>query len=222
MTALHSDSIGALAAALAKAQTELKPAIMNSTNAFLHNRYADLGAVIQAAQAVLPKNGLAVSQLVGNTGDRLAVTTILMHTSGEWIQDTASLELGDEKGKSAAQVAGSIITYLRRYGLAAIVGIYADEDQDGAGSNGNGNGHQVQTTQPTQVTTKADPPAPAQTWTKDKAILAKLNAWIGDHGLTGNEALKGLGVPRLTAFTRTYEEALAAISAYIAAKVQAA
>jgi hypothetical protein len=37
----------------------------------------------------------------------------------------------DEKGKSAAQVAGSIITYLRRYALAAALGIYADEDTDG-------------------------------------------------------------------------------------------
>jgi hypothetical protein len=39
--------------------------------------------------------------------------------------------VADEKGKSAALVAGSGITYLRRYAWAAILGLYADEDIDG-------------------------------------------------------------------------------------------
>jgi hypothetical protein len=55
----------------------------------------------------------------------------LIHTSGQWIEDTISLPLGDEKGKSLAQVAGSIITYLRRYSYGAIVGLATDEDTDG-------------------------------------------------------------------------------------------
>jgi hypothetical protein len=54
-----------------------------------------------------------------------------MHTSGEWISSSISMPIGDEKGKSNAQVAGSIVTYLRRYSLASILGIYSDEDGDG-------------------------------------------------------------------------------------------
>ena len=54
-----------------------------------------------------------------------------MHNSGEWLESTCWLELGDERGKSNAQVAGSIVTYLRRYSLASILGMYADEDGDG-------------------------------------------------------------------------------------------
>lgn len=55
-----SESIKELAAALSKAQAQLKPAAMNATNPFLKNRYADLGAVIEAARPVLEANGLAV------------------------------------------------------------------------------------------------------------------------------------------------------------------
>jgi len=126
-----SESIKSLAVALAKAQGEFKAVPMNSTNPFLKNRYADLGAVIEAAKPVMAANGLAVSQLVGGDGATIAVTTMLMHVSGEWIESTVAITTETEKGKSTAQVAGSIITYLRRYGLAAILGLYADEDADG-------------------------------------------------------------------------------------------
>lgn len=126
-----SESIKSLAAALVKAQGEFRGVPMNSTNPFLKNKYADLGAVIESAKPVMAANGLAVSQLVGGDGATISVTTMLMHTSGEWIESTVSILVGEEKGKSTAQVAGSIITYLRRYGLAAILGLYADEDADG-------------------------------------------------------------------------------------------
>jgi len=61
----------------------------------------------------------------------VGVETILAHESGEWIGSTIFLPLGEEKGKSQAQLAGSVITYLRRYSLAGILGMYADEDGDG-------------------------------------------------------------------------------------------
>ena len=72
-----------------------------------------------------------MSQLVESQDKKIGVTTILMHNSGEWLESTCWLELGDERGKSNAQVAGSIVTYLRRYSLASILGMYADEDGDG-------------------------------------------------------------------------------------------
>jgi hypothetical protein len=126
-----SETIKELAAALSAAQAEIKPAAMNATNPFLKNRYADLGAVIEASRPVLANHGLAVSQLTTGDANTIGVTTVLMHKSGEWLSSTVSLALGDEKGKSQAQVAGSIISYLRRYSLASILGIYADEDTDG-------------------------------------------------------------------------------------------
>lgn len=127
----RSDTLGALAAALSAAQAELRPAAMNATNPFLKSKYADLGSVIDAARPVLAKNGLSYSQLPIGDGQTIGVETILMHSSGEWVASQISLAAMEERGKSAAQVAGSIITYLRRYALAAALGIYADEDTDG-------------------------------------------------------------------------------------------
>lgn len=141
----HSDSIANLAAALSKAQGEMPAAQMNATNPFLKNKYADLGSVIETAKPVLAKYGLSVVQLPIGDGGKIGVETIVMHESGEWVSNELTLEVADEKGKSAAQVAGSIISYLRRYSLSAALGIYADEDTDGNAKQ-----------QP-----KAAPPAPA-------------------------------------------------------------
>jgi hypothetical protein len=126
-----SETIAKLAEALSRAQAEMPAAKFNSVNPFLKNKYADLGSIIDTAKPVLGKFGLAVTQLPYNGGDRVGVETVLTHASGEWISASFSLPSADEKGKSNAQVAGSIITYLRRYSLAAILGMYSDEDTDG-------------------------------------------------------------------------------------------
>ena len=127
-----SESIAALAAALSAAQAEMPAVPMNAVNPFLKNKYADLGAVIHTARPVLAKHGLSVSQMVSGDGLVISVTTVLMHSSGEWLASGVSLKIGEERGKSAAQVAGSIVTYLRRYAYAAALGMYADEDTDGS------------------------------------------------------------------------------------------
>ena len=120
-----------LATALSKAQGEMPAVKFDSKNPFLKNNYASLGAIIATSKPILAKHGLAVTQLVYNEGDQVGVETILMHSSGEHISTRISMATEAEKGKSAAQVAGSIITYLRRYSLASILGLYADEDGDG-------------------------------------------------------------------------------------------
>ena len=126
-----SETIKELALALSKAQAEMPPAELNAVNPFLKNKYADLGSVIKTAKPVLAKHELAMSQLPISNDAQVGVTTILMHSSGEWIETTMMLHIGEEKGKTSAQVAGSIISYLRRYSLASILGMYADEDIDG-------------------------------------------------------------------------------------------
>lgn len=126
-----SETIVKLAEALSKAQAEMPAAKFSSINPFLKNKYANLGTIIETAQPVLAKFQLSVSQLVYSEGEQVGVETILMHASGEWLESSISMPTEVEKGKSSAQVAGSIITYLRRYSLAAILGMYADEDGDG-------------------------------------------------------------------------------------------
>lgn len=215
-----SEQINELAGALAKAQGELKPASMNATNPFLKSRYADLGSVIEAAKVVLPKHGLSVSQLVSSDADKIAVTTILMHASGQWLKDTASLVMGEERGKSAAQVAGSIITYMRRYAYASIVGIYADEDTDGETK-----------VQPAPVKTAPQPaPAPVvetpkaapkdSSWIKDTKARGGFWAWCTEQGLSHAEVHEALKVESLNDYLGDKKDARDAITAFIASKSQ--
>ena len=139
-----------LNAALSAAQAEFKAVAFDATNPFLKNRFASLGACIESTRPILAKHGLSVTQQPVGTGASIGVITTLRHSSGESASSEISLPLGDEKGKSQAQVAGSIITYLRRYSLSGVLGLYADEDNDG---------HSVQP-EPVKPLAAAPKPAP--------------------------------------------------------------
>ena len=121
-----SETTKELALALSKAQAEMPPAELNAVNPFLKNKYADLGSIIKAAKPVLAKHGLSLSQLPTSDGDKIGVTTILMHSSGEWISSILMLPMV----KQDPQAAGSAITYARRYSLQSMAGI-PSEDDDG-------------------------------------------------------------------------------------------
>lgn len=131
-----SESIKNLAGALAKAQAEMPVVRMDAKNPFLKYKYATLGAVINACRPILAKYEFSVIQLPVNEGDRIGVDTMLLHSSGEWIADSVFIPIDEQKGLSVAQTVGVAITYVRRYGLAALLGLYADEDTD-ASENGN-------------------------------------------------------------------------------------
>lgn len=134
----RSCAIAALAAALAKAQGKIAGASKDKTNPHFKSSYADLASVWEACRDALSENGLAVLQPVFADGARVTVTTILTHSSGEWI----STDLTMTSAQSTPQAIGSCITYARRYALASLVGV-APEDDDGEGAQGrtNGNGH---------------------------------------------------------------------------------
>ena len=122
-----SDGISEIAAALSKAQSELE-ATSKGQEGYGYN-YSDLSSVIRTAKPVLQKHGLAVTQLLGNEGDKPAVTTVLVHSSGQYFKSFASLPLIEMKGCNAAQRAGAVYSYLRRYAFQAILGM-SSEDND--------------------------------------------------------------------------------------------
>ncbi len=132
-----SESIKELATALSKVQAEMKPAPLNMKNDFLKTSYADLGSIIETAKPVLEKHELSVSQLPMSIAENIGIETVLMHSSGEWISSVVVMPIAEKKGITLVQVAGSMISYLRRYSLAAILGMYAGEDNDGQSGNGN-------------------------------------------------------------------------------------
>lgn len=121
-----SESIKELVTALAKAQAIMSGAKKDTDNTFFKSRYADLASCWDAARACLPANGLSVVQTTRPSDkDEVIVITRLFHDSGEWIEGELTLPVV----KADAQGFGSALTYARRYGLCAIVGI-APEDDD--------------------------------------------------------------------------------------------
>ena len=131
---LQSGSIANLAKALSTVQGKLTYAKKDSKNPFFKSNYADLESVWDACRDLLSANGLAVSQFPGTYSDldkSMSLTTILTHNSGEWISQKMSVPVT----KPDAQGAGSALTYMRRYALAAVVGVVQADDDGNAASN---------------------------------------------------------------------------------------
>ena len=125
-----STSISKIAGAIAKAQAEMPVVKFDAQNPFLKNKYATLGAVIETARPILAKHELAIVQSPVSNVDQIGITTLITHSSGEWLEDTIFIAAQDGKGLSSAQNAGVVISYLRRYSLQAFLNMYADEDTD--------------------------------------------------------------------------------------------
>jgi hypothetical protein len=133
----RSEAIDMLAASLALAQGQMEGALKASANPFYKSKYADLASVWTACRAALSANGLSVvqsprCQSVADVPE-VVVTTLLMHISGQWIEDDLSMWPKDNTPQSI----GSCISYARRYALAAMVGVYqADDDAETAQGRG--------------------------------------------------------------------------------------
>lgn len=122
----HSESLGKLFEALAKAQSKIEAAVKDKSNPYFKSKYADLNSIWDACRGPLSENGLSVLQTVeGNRAEPFLVTW-LGHASGEWIKSRLPLIIM----KPDPQSMGSAITYARRYALSAIVGVSADEEDD--------------------------------------------------------------------------------------------
>ncbi len=127
-----SESIKALVDALVKAQSAFPPiprtkeVLVKTDKGAYSFMYAPLDAILALIRPVLNAHGLAVSQAVSGE----ALTTILMHTSGEWIADSMPL-----RPTTAAQQYGAELTYKRRYSLTSMVGIAAEDDLDAKGTD---------------------------------------------------------------------------------------
>jgi hypothetical protein len=135
---MQSETIGALAAALSKAQADITGALKDSSNPFFKSKYADLASCWDACRKQLAANRLSVIQTTRMAEQGLVLVTTLAHSSGEWIAGEMPVLIAVQ-GKSGEfkevtpQAQGSGITYARRYALAAIVGLaQVDDDAEAA------------------------------------------------------------------------------------------
>lgn len=181
----QSPSIGELAKALATAQKTMRSASFDSVSKTKQYtiKYASLSAVIKAV-APLAENGIAFVQLPSSDGLVVTMTTRLIHTSGEWIECSMSADASNEYNKNV-QGLGSLITYLKRYTLAAIAGIASDEDDDGVAAVDTDNSKKESPQAVAKPASKpvAKPKPKVNPLTARKATaMATIGAHIGEEG----------------------------------------
>lgn len=136
-----SESIKNVAAAIAAVQSDLPAIAKDRDNPITHSKYATLDAINKALLPITAKNGLAITQYPVSDAGAIGCGTLILHTSGEYINyDPYLITIDSNKRMSAAQEGGSTITYAKRYQLSAIFGVVTDEDSDGNYNNQNNNG----------------------------------------------------------------------------------
>lgn len=129
-----SEEVKELVTALSKAQGLIAGAVKDVENKFLKTMYADLASVWEVARKPLSDNGLSVVQSPENSeSGGVKLITRVYHSSGEWMESSIDIPVQ----KQDSQGYGTTISYARRYSLAAMIGIYS-EDDDGQSNNDDG------------------------------------------------------------------------------------
>ena len=89
-------------------------------------RYTSLTGILAAVLPPMHANKLFLVGGGGGGGTTVGTTTCVMHISGQWAQNTIPISTN-----GAAQAVGSAVSYGRRYGLPALLGLACDEDDTG-------------------------------------------------------------------------------------------
>jgi len=134
-----SETIGAIASALARAQAELtnpektltavirSPFPREEDRSF---RYASLASGLEIVRKTLSRQEIAAIQTtrIDTATGNIHLTTLLAHASGEWI--SSDWPVCQAKDTEASHRMGAALTYARRYALFALVGIAGEDDLD--------------------------------------------------------------------------------------------
>ena len=134
-----SETIGNISGALAKAQVELtnpeKSLVATIRSPFPREpdrsfRYAPLSSGLDIVRKTLGRHEIAAIQStsIDNEAGLLRLTTVLAHSSGEWI--SSEWPVCRITDIASAQRMGAALTYARRYGLFTLVGIAGEDDLD--------------------------------------------------------------------------------------------
>jgi len=137
---IKSESIKELASALSKFTGEVTNPKNTAKNPQFNSKYAPLEEILNVVRPLLSKQGLSVLQ--GTTGDleNVTISTMLLHESGEFLEMEPFTLKGEQTLRGGAKVlnvqgAGSMITYIRRYQISALLNL-ASEDDDGNHASG--------------------------------------------------------------------------------------
>lgn len=152
-----------LFAALSKAQSIMKPAVMDMKNPHFNSKYASLTACQDSYLKPLTDNGLTIIQQLFSVDEKYFIRSILGHApSGQWMANVFKL-ITD---KNNMQGLGSAITYGRRYGANSLIGVVDTEDDDGNAAS----------PKPPQNRPASGPPGSSQTGPLTEAQIKRLFA----------------------------------------------
>lgn len=176
---LTSENINIILPVLLKARMDMEDVKKDSLNPFHKSKYASLGSFINACDEALANYGLIIFQcLQGNT----LVTTLAHAESGQWIRSYAPLL----NAKGDSQGLGSSITYMRRYSMAAILNLTAEDDDDGQKSCEKPKPPQQPNKQPPQTQQTQQPPV------KPKMLPSHLAEILALKNRMPEQALKNI------------------------------
>lgn len=183
----QSENLAELAKALVAVQKVLRPAVKDSSNPHFKSKYADLESVMEAIREPLADHGLALTQTMEPAPDGVVVVTTLLHESGQWMRGKCLLK----PQRNDPQGIGSCITYGRRYGAAAIVGLHQSDD-DGEAASGRGESKATLTPPARTVDRPPATVAPLTLTGEDDRLLTdsqrkKLFALVAEHGVSSED-----------------------------------
>lgn len=149
---IQEQKVNGLFEALAKFQGECPVVEKSKKGAWGY--YADLAGIWKVIRAPLSAQGLSLIQYMNQQPDGTHLVTQLNHKSGECIISSVKMEYS---GKTVQQM-GAVITYYRRYGLSAMLGISSDDDVDDVDNPKNGSVYEKvpERLTPTQIKTMYD------------------------------------------------------------------
>lgn len=177
-----SDEVDKLIGALVEVQKTLQPLTKNKTvkvrpraGSEYSFDYATFDNIIEHVREELTGNGLWFTQTMSMVDGALALVTTLFHSSGQWISsDMPVMDTGRN------QEFGAALTYRKRYALAALLGLAADEDADAGAADGE------------EITSKTERPLSAKKVAQKEATARHSSSAASAATAWGKKALAGL------------------------------
>jgi hypothetical protein len=214
----HSENIADLAMALSKAQGQMgvvrkTQKVLNKNKTLLY-KYASIEDVLDVIKQPLADNGLVITQLMDTLDNLPALTTMMIHTSGQWMKATVPLIPVRGINTNATQDLGIAITFEKRYALTAMCMLSTLDDTDGRVERK----PPAKKAQPKVDFNGTEPIAPkgkAPHWIEDAKVRKRFWAKYHGEGLSNDEIHQALDVESVKDFTGTMNEAMAKIEHWI-------
>lgn len=189
----RSDSIGKIAAALAKAQGAMENVDKDGKGTY--GSYGTLAATWVAIRKALSENEIAVYQRPLTIDQKPFMCTMLTHSSGEFFDDSElEMKIESNNRMNAMQALGSAVTYARRYTLQAATGVAPEDDDGNAAGDANKTANENKNTPrqqnnsaPTNKTTNPAPKPTLQVKIVSPETMGELGELMAARGVSEKE-----------------------------------